>query len=100
MSYQNDLNRMGSIGGSACFCSGRCRQLGYCPNQQGQAIGMDWQKYFAGQQGNAQRTPVREMTAGDLGLRCSCDRIDCAQCSKTFHKSFVGPYAFWLGAEG
>ena len=42
----------------------------------------------------------REMTAADLGLRCSCDRTNCAQCGETYRKSFVGPYAFWLGAEG
>jgi hypothetical protein len=52
------------------------------------------------EQSREARQRPREMTAADLGLRCSCDRTDCAQCSETFRKSFVGPYAFWLGAEG
>ena len=33
------------LGGSACFCSGKCRELGYCPNQGFQARDfLEWAK--------------------------------------------------------
>jgi hypothetical protein len=123
MSYQNDLNRMGSIGGSACFCSGRCRQLGYCPNQQPLPL-PSWVRtgYLPPPhdgKGYTLHTPHgREMTAADIGLPIAqWDGVWLVEmygwpqrlpepAPEPIAMDFVlgrwtnAPYAFWLGAEG
>jgi hypothetical protein len=82
-----------SVGGSACFCTGKCRELGYCPNQsvpQLQAMLDRALRESVTVVARSVDVPAREMTAADLGIQYSGNP---AQLKSD------APYSFWLGAD-